>query len=115
MKAPVIALLALIASGAGAQSAEDLPRALLIEAELVGGYTPLEMEKWTGTTPTASSQTSYGVNVRAYLLHIGKVRVGLQAGNQHFFKWERRTSFGSTTIVDRNTVAGFSVGIAVRA
>jgi hypothetical protein len=108
-------LLGLSASLAGAQvhNAADRP-ARLIEAELLAGYTPVELERWANTRPTSSDQTSYGVKVRAYLIFIGKTRVGLELGNQHFFTWEQSTQVGSTIVRRINTVAGFNVGVVTR-
>jgi hypothetical protein len=107
----------LLASAAGAQG--EIVRgvrrnALVIEAELVGGYTPVELEKWARARVTTSDHTSYGVNLRAFLFFIGDTRVGVEVGNQHFFRWESHNQFGSTVIKDVNDVAGYRFGIVVQ-
>ena len=102
------------ASAAGAQAPSASESARLIEVELLGGYTPVALESWAGRPTTASNLTSFGVNVRAYLIFIGKTRVGLEVGNQHFFTWEDKTQTGTTIFTTTHHVGGLGVALVAR-
>lgn len=105
------------ASTAGGQMAgEDRGGARLIEAELLAGYTPVALESWTGTTPISASRTSYGANVRAYLIYLGTVRMGIELGQHHFFTWKEVLQPTPGTIERRtHNVSGFHFAVVARA
>ena len=104
------------ASTVGAQTPlAEGERTVLIEAELLGGYTPVGLEKWTGTFATASDFRSFGAIVRIYPILIGSTRVGLEVGSQHFFTWKERFSSGATIVTTTHHVGGLHLALVARA
>jgi len=111
--AVVIAALATLSSQAFAQ--EPSYRPPRIEVDVVGGYTFVNAESWSGFTSIHSSnQVSYGALARFLFVNFSDARLGVEVGMQQFFSYEVQASGGSQTLTRTFNVNGFHFAPMIR-
>ena len=100
----MVAGLVAFASAAGAQEYRP-PR---VEVDVVGGYTFVNAETWSGFTAiNSSNKVSYGALARILFVNFSGAHLGIELGMQQFFSYDVQGSGGTQVLTRTFNVNGF--------
>lgn len=112
----VAGALLLTAGGAGSAAAQlQLPMRRAIEVDLHGGYTAVQIEKWSNV-PRAdeSDRGGRGLTARLMLWPMRTGQVGVEIGNERLFGYELHSQGGATIVRSIHTVNAPHVALLAR-
>lgn len=112
-----MATLAALALGfpraSGAQERRPCPWSFELDA--LGGYTMVNIERWSRFRRVdARSQDLAGGLGRVFVVYLGQLRVGAEAGSQHLFWYQLKAQSPAVIVRRRVNVAPQYGGIVVR-
>ena len=100
-----------VAHAAGAQEYRP-PRA---ELDVVGGYTFVNAQTWSGfTTLNSSNKVSYGALARILFVNFSGAHLGIELGMQQFFSYDVQGSSGTQVLTRTFNVNGFHFAPTLR-
>jgi hypothetical protein len=109
----VLAALGALASAGHAQ--EPTYRPPRIEVDVIGGYTFVNAESWSGfTSINSSNHVSFGALARVLFVNFSGARLGVEVGSQQFFSYDVQGASGSQILTRTFNVDGFHFAPMIR-